>query len=119
MAKLLAFPKPTPRAELRLEERKARMERLREIRIKAMERAKGQCEAPDCHNRTLDLQMDHWLGGSGRRREEEALDTVWMLCAKCHAARTCNVPSVSAWNALWRVHCKRYGYEVAGHREKP
>ena len=93
------------------------MERLREIRIAVMKRAAGTCEALDCQQRTLELQLDHWLGGGGRRRQMESVETCWALCAKDHAARTCNIPSASHWNALFRAHCKKYGYPFPSHKE--
>ena len=117
MAKLLAFPKPTPRAEEKEDARRERMDKLREIRIAVMKRAQGQCEAPDCHNRTLDLSLDHFMGGSGRRRQMESVENCWALCAKCDAARTANYPNAATWNSLFRVHCKRHGYPVLSHKE--
>jgi len=47
----------------------------------------------------------------------ESVETCWALCAKDHAARTCNIPSASHWNALFRAHCKKYGYPFPSHKE--
>lgn len=93
--------------------------RTKEIRALVAERAGNICEC-GC-GRTLSLyhpQMDHWLGGSGRRKQKQSVETCWMLTMWCHRQRTNNYPSAIYWNRKFRAHCHRYGYVFTPHIEK-
>jgi hypothetical protein len=59
--------------------------------------------------------MDHWLGGSGRRRQEERPASVWALCRTCNQKRTENVPNAAYWNRQFQEHCLLHGYEFIPH----
>lgn len=82
----------------------------------ARARANGFCESCELM-RGPSLFMDHWLGGNGRRRVEERLETVWMVCVDCNHNRTYNIPSAEYWNAKFAGHCERYGYPFVPHIE--
>lgn len=116
---VLAFPKPSRRA--RKDEKKARRraqgEARSNIRAKVLERSRGRCENPSCR---ASLQrhgaiMDHWLGGSGRRTQQESVATCWMLCLRCNRNRTDNYPDAVSWNAAFKDHCERNGYDFLPH----
>lgn len=49
---------------------------------KAVARSAGRCEY--CGNYSHELEMHHILSGKGRRRQQERLETVVMLCYDCH-----------------------------------
>lgn len=106
------FPKPT-RAD-RKARRAARLLNRRlsigQLRNAAIARALGRCEAPDCRRGGVGLEMDHWLGGIGRRRQHETIENVWMLCSECSFARTRNSPSAAYWNDLFKRHCEAHKY---------
>lgn len=82
------------------------------IRAAVMDRARGRCEA--CGERAA-LALDHWLGGIGRRRQMESVETTWALCGECHRDRTENRPSAADWNRHFEAHARRHGYPVVLH----
>jgi hypothetical protein len=92
-----------------------------ELRRAVQERAGGVCEG--CLNRWgWSWTLDHFLGGAGRRKEKESIETCWALCGVptgpgCHGKRTRNEPSAAYWNDRFREHCERYGYPVVQHVE--
>jgi hypothetical protein len=94
---------------------------IAEIRAAVMVRAGGQCEG--CLKRWgWSWTLDHFLGGAGRRKEKESIETCWALCGVptgpgCHGKRTRNEPSAAHWNDRFREHCERYGYPVVQHVE--
>lgn len=113
----MKFPKPT-REKRRADKALARRERIQRVhalRSHALDRARYRCE---CCSSLGPLVMDHWLGGRGRRRQEERLETVWMLCLRCNDDRTANRPSAEYWNERFEEHCARHGYPFIGHRCK-
>ena len=118
----LAFPKPQKR-ERKASKREARSQastaRAR-LRIRAIERAKGRCENPSCRAdlHTNGAIMDHWLGGIGRRVQQERLETVWMLCLRCNKDRTDNSPSATYWNMRFSIHCRAHGYSFTPHNTR-
>jgi hypothetical protein len=61
--------------------------------------------------------MDHWEGGSGRRKARESVATCWMLCVWCNADRTESKPDAAHWNAVRKAFCQRYGYPFVAHVE--
>lgn len=86
------------------------------IREAVLQRAAGVCE--NCGARTADVaHLDHWLGGSGRRRPMQAVETTWLLCAMCDYSRTHNLPSAAFWNDRRMRHCASYGYPFHAHIE--
>lgn len=94
----------------------SRAESVAPLLAAARKRANGCCEA--CwYGPAVSLSMDHWRGGSGRRRQEESIWTVWMLCALCDRDRTQNKPSAAHWNNTFERHCIRYGYPFTPHIE--
>jgi hypothetical protein len=108
----LAFPKPSrlDRKNRKRLERETRMAKVSRLRDEALARSLHKCEAPDCRAGGRALHLDHWLGGIGRRRLAESIQTVWMLCVPCHEQRTRNVPSVEWWNDAFAKHCAFHGY---------
>lgn len=118
-ARGLKFAKPVSRRSEKSRKKKQGTAELREIRATVMRRADGGCEA--CHIGAK-LEMDHWLGGAGRRREKQSAATCWALCAGplgCHRMRTENRPNAAWWNERFREHCTRHGFEFSPHIEKP
>ncbi len=86
-----------------------------------MARAGGQCEAwhHACYawrrcGRTA-FVMDHWLGGNGRRKAMESVETCWALCDRCNADRTANRPTAAYWNESHRQFAEKHGYEHTPH----
>jgi len=138
-AKLETFLRPpqSPKKDLRLaglspKERKEKAAVLYRldmavIRQHVLERAAGRCEACGSRFYAFNMpQIDHWLGGSGRRRPQQSVKTCWALCVACDKARTHNRPSAEHWNALFKKHCQKYGYPFHPHivhqrlpRERP
>lgn len=92
------------------------MEGVLRLRLAVAERAAGHCEACGREHRNQ-AEFDHWLGGNGRRRELESVETVWLLCLPCHRDRTDNRPHPGAWNEIFRAHCERYGYPFVPHQD--
>lgn len=87
-----------------------------EIKAAVRERAGGVCE--NCGTRWgfWGWSLDHWEGGSGRKRERQSVENCWALCGTgttgCHGDRTRNFPSAEHWNFLFADHCRRFGYAV-------
>lgn len=81
-------------------------------------RSRGCCEACGKHLLPVEGELDHWLGGFGRRLAEECVESTWRLCRGCHDERHANKPSAAHWNDVFRDHCGRYGYEFKPHAEK-
>lgn len=73
-------------------------------------RAKGKCES--CRLPSVVLQLDHFLGGYGRRTEREAVETCWMICPPCHRRKTDNEPDRRTWCASFKFFCENRGYPV-------
>jgi hypothetical protein len=129
----LGGPKKAPIASLshhaRLREAmtEGRRARISRIRDEVKGRARGRCEALHleiiagrevwmrCRHRGLAL--DHWLGGSGRRRPFESVETTWLLCIGDDRARTANDPTAEFWNRSFAEHCRRWGYAFTPHIE--
>lgn len=111
----MRFPKPTKaqRIAVKAAARDDRKERLRTLARLVWERANGRCENVYCMNPGGEL--DHWLGGTGRRRTNETYETVWLLCCKCHDDRHANRPSASHWNAVFAFHARKWGYNPNPH----
>lgn len=111
------FKKPIQR-EREAKEKKERLGRkgaTAAIRAECLKRANGFCESGVCFD--LWTEMDHWLGGNGRRRQKQSVETCWMLCRRCHHDRTNAVPSAAFWNGNFALHCARYGYKFEPHIE--
>jgi hypothetical protein len=103
-----------------LEERRQKLKQdLAIIHGLVVVRAQGKCEA--CQ-RPFHLagppHLDHWLGGRGRRREEQSAETCWLLCTPCDALRTANSPTAAFWNGRRREHCERNRLPFVAHIEK-
>ena len=113
--KLLLKPKAR-KQELRERRAKENLD-TSELRAAAVRRARSRCECCGRAVPPLHIVMDHWLGGSGRRHEQQALENVWMLCPPCHAARTTNRPDAKFWNNVFARHCRNWGYPVLAHIE--
>lgn len=76
-------------------------------------RAHGCCEVCGVSFSQAGREIDHVFG---RARQEEVEATCWLLCPRCHYAKTQNSPSASHWLEKFIAHCKRYGYAEAQHR---
>lgn len=117
---IVAFPKPNPkdREERERQERQDRALRVAQMRTDCLVRAGFRCENPDCRKPLTDYAgciWDHWLGGSGRRRAMESVETTWVLCFGCNEARTANRPSAAIWNDRFRRHAELHGYKPHEH----
>jgi len=84
-----------------------------EIRQAVWARSKGRCENQGCGAFLGPVSssghMDHFFGGSGRRREMQAVATCWRLCADCDHAKTNNIPGLAHWAERFIEHCHKYG----------
>lgn len=82
------------------------------IREQVMARAGGICECGCGEDATPadPLEMDHALGGSGRRRSEQSAETCWSLKASHHRAKTRNLPSAAHWLGAFVDHCERHDF---------
>lgn len=115
----MRFPKPSKAAR----ERAERAEREREIFARAelrhdcLVRGKYLCENQKCRANlaTTGMAFDHWLGGIGRRRQQESLKTTWVLCYGCNERRTANIPSAAYWNDRFAEHCRKHKYPFTPH----
>lgn len=94
------------------------------IRAVVAARADGHCEACLVYDPIFSLasalnplELDHWLGGSGRKRQAQAVENTWALHRSCHRARQANDPSAAVWNERFAAHCGRHGYPVLRHIE--
>lgn len=58
-------------------------------------------------------ECDHFFG---RAKAEEVEATCWVLCSRCHYAKTQNSPSASHWLELFIDHCRRYNYSESQQR---
>lgn len=97
------------------------------VRDAVFERAAGRCEAFErfligrqmvwrrCSRSPI--VMDHWLGGSGRRKPMESVETCWALCGLCNTDRTANDPNAAYWNIARAMHDQVHGYEHHPHIE--
>lgn len=85
------------------EKRRRHAEETKAIRAALFDRSVGKgCE--NCGKRFALLEMDHMLGGSGRRRQRQSVETCWAICQECHRNRTINVPS----REFWRHRMRRF-----------
>lgn len=109
------IPKPVPRERERRTLAQLHRDETRELRAVVMARARGTCEG--CCLASKYLQLDHWLGGS-RRRRYQTPETTWALCPNCHGQRTRNEPSAAAWNKVRASFCKAKGFPFQAHAEK-
>jgi hypothetical protein len=108
------------RKEEREEKRVAHAMATSDLYTEVMARANGRCES--CRLPTLNLVLDHWEGGAGRRRERQNIRNCWALCAvgasSCNSRRTANYPSAEFWNVRFAEFCARHGYSPTTHIEK-
>lgn len=75
-------------------------------------RARGCCEA--CGVSVMQSrEVDHFFG---RAKAEEVEATCWVLCPRCHYAKTQNSPSARHWLDLFIKHCTRWNYIEARTR---
>lgn len=117
------LPWPTLK-EAREAKRKARSDATSYLRNAVEERAFGHCEAAD-HIELLSggavcrgyLELDHLLGGVGRRRQKQAVENTWLLCNEHHRQRTANLPSSDFWVRVFALHADRYGYPMISRVE--
>jgi nucleoside 2-deoxyribosyltransferase len=97
---------------------KARKEEWAAIREAVLKRADGKCESPGCGfelgmlQQPHPLEVDHFFGGTGRRRALQSVETCWALCRRCHRLKTANEPSAAYWLEDFIPHCARYGYST-------
>ena len=89
--------------ERKEENRRRHVEETKAIRAAVFDRSVGKgCE--NCGKRFALLEVDHMLGGSGRRRQRQSVETCWAICQECHRNRTINVPS----REFWRHRMRRF-----------
>lgn len=79
---MLVKPSRKLRLEAKRQERENRTLRLGELRHDVIQRSRMTCEA--CWAPVPPGELHHLLGGGGRRRIEERLETVAFLCVRCH-----------------------------------
>jgi hypothetical protein len=97
----MTIPKPSRKDRLEAErlERESSTLRRGQLRHEVIVRAAGACEW--CGDPVPPGELHHVLGGSGRRRQEERLDTLAFLCLACHkevhAGRAAVLENAVAW----------------------
>lgn len=96
-----------PARKRRVAKTKATRNEWAAIREAVLERASDFCEACG-HFTGLALQVDHFLGGSGRRRALQSVATCWGLCNLCHRDKTNNRPNAGHWLTAFSDHCKEF-----------
>lgn len=71
-------------------------------------RAAGHCESCGAHAMAFmqPLEHDHFWG----RAREESVESVWLVCHRCHRDKTENRPNAEFWLARFSDHCDRHGY---------
>lgn len=97
-----------------------------ELRLALLERGRGRCECGgesgyQCPHPAQEL--DHFFG---RARQEELLETCWILSRSCHTAKTENRPSAKEWfrrfmrftnrNAVMSESFEELGRWLAAHK---
>lgn len=107
---------------MRAEKAKKRLlgkEAMRSLRAEVFARAGSVCEVHDGIGRCDQpaVVLDHWLGGSGRRRQKQTVGTTWGLCFACDRHRTANIPGAAYWNKAFQRQCIRHGYTFVPHVE--
>jgi hypothetical protein len=115
------FSRPARKNSARVKretKRKIHREETTAIREAVVYRANGFCEA--CWLQGYErpgTELDHFEGGSGRRRERQSVENTWLLCSQSHRARSLNAPSAAHWNRLWKEHTSKHGYPFHPHIE--
>lgn len=100
-----------PAKKRREAKKKAHREETGAIRAAVVKRADNTCEACRSQFRAFDyFAMDHFFGGSGRRRAMQRPETCWLLCRDCNHLKTFNDPSAAAWIERFITHAERHGY---------
>lgn len=120
--------KPEKRARLaaKATRRESKKEETARIRAEVFARAENRCEAwrPDpampgawerC-DKTATI-WDHWMGGTGRRRQKQSVENTWALCPFCNHDRTDKIPSIGFWNASFGLHCRNNALPFEAHIE--
>lgn len=102
------------------EKRATKRDETSALRVMALARAGNRCEASDCRAEPgtapalyRPLEMDHFFG---RGHVAQELATVWILCARCHRAKTDNNPTSQPWLLEFIRHCTAHGYSAEAHR---
>ena len=74
------------------------------IRLACFLRAGNRCELCGFN---IPTELHHLLGGSGRRRQRQAVENCMAICLLCHREYHSSPDSLAPKVAEW---CKRYGY---------
>lgn len=107
------FPKPEPRKARAAKKRALHRMDMSGIRLACLEREGGVCAVEGCGS--PGVCADHWEGGSGRRRQRQSVETVWMLCRTHDRRRTHNDPDAEWWNRERAGFCAKHGYPYRPH----
>lgn len=111
----LAPSRAVKAARLKRAEKKAtERSEIRSIYLAVAERSGGACECGCRRYATvlLPLELEHMLGGIGRRRTLQSKYTCWQLRRDCHQAKSANNPSAAAWLGRFIQHCDQYALET-------
>ena len=108
-------PKPKSSAVRKTErKRREKLKETRSIYEQVAERAEGICEGCRVEFNALNLpELDHQRG---RGKARQALQNCWMLCRRCHRAKTDGKPSRLHWLSTFREHCYRLDYVSEARR---
>lgn len=102
-----------PARKRREAKKKTQRDAMASIRDAVLGRATDMDRQPNCEAcryMAVPLEVDHFFGGSGRRRELQSVETCWALCCHCHGRKTMNWPSAAYWLEKFIGHCERLGY---------
>lgn len=81
------------------------------VRAEVWRRSEGRCEACGLQIPDEIGELDHFIGGSRRRRLTNT-SNCWRLDPECHRNKTNNKPSRAWWLGLFEEHCENHGYPV-------
>lgn len=74
-------------------------------------RAGGACEA--CSGPLDNASVDHAFG---KKNAPEEMGTLWLLCFKCHRAKTDNHPDARTWVGRFMTFAAIHGYADSARR---
>lgn len=111
----MSHPKPSrsKRMKAKFDAETAKVLKQGEMRHDCLVRAKFLCEACGCTLATAGFEWHHVVYGSGKREQNEAVDTTACLCPTCHRRAHDSHPETLGALLDWAA---RHGYREA-HEE--
>jgi 5-methylcytosine-specific restriction endonuclease McrA len=122
MAALEAALKPRPVSSQRKKtaaKRRTRKAETSAIYEEVAKRAGGKCEAceepfsPFAYS-SLRPELDHFFG----RGRGQSVVSCWLICARCHHAKSKSVPSAGFWLHAFIRHAEKHSYMVTAEKAR-